>query len=188
MPGTPCLAYHPAYDSCITYPLHLIIRAFKSLFPVYISLNMVPALIFKPKQFFKNPTKYLERIITNSLRSTCFIGTYLGMFQSGMCLFYNLFPLKSNKYYTFLLGGVCGTSILLEQKSKRSELAMYSFPFAINSVYLIMMDHGKMFKIPYFDVVLCSASFSVLMGLYQIEPNHMSPFLYKIMKAVIGEY
>ncbi|KAJ2998587.1 hypothetical protein HDV02_004402 [Globomyces sp. JEL0801] len=91
-------------------------------------------------------------------------------------------------YCVTMWGGLCGFTVLFEQKPKRSELAMYSFPKGLQSFYLILLDRGNIPNIPHLDVMFGSAAMSIIMSLYQLEPHHMSSILYKIMRAIIGTY
>jgi hypothetical protein len=105
-----------------------------------------------------------------------------------MCLYHALFPNARTKYWIYVNGFLSGLSILLEQKSKRVELAIFSFPKALASWYLIMIEKNYLIWIPGTELFFGSLSMGILMSLYQLEPGHMSPAFYKLFRAVLGPY
>ena len=105
-----------------------------------------------------------------------------------MCLYSNLLPEKSTKYWVFINGFISGLSILVEQKSRRVELAIFSFPKALASFYLILIEKGFAIWIPGTEIFFGSLSMGILMSLYQLEPQHMSHPFYKMFLYVLGPY
>ncbi|KAI8899260.1 hypothetical protein BC833DRAFT_586528 [Globomyces pollinis-pini] len=188
LPGMPCCVFHPKDESCTAYCVTMWGKVFIDIVPVYLALTGIPMLILKTKSIIAKPIEYIKRIAYAVTRSSIFLASYLSFFQTGMCLFSNILPDTCNKYWTYILGGLCGFTVLFEQKPKRSELAMYSFPKGLQSFYLILLDRGNIPNIPHLDVMFGSAAMSIIMSLYQLEPHHMSSILYKIMRAIIGTY
>lgn len=82
---------------------------------------------------------------------------------------------------------LCGSSILIEQKQKRPELAMFAFPKALMSIYMIMIDYG-MYDLKGLEIGVHCFSMGTLMAFYQTEPEKMSPMFFKAFRAVLGEY
>ncbi|KAJ3272627.1 hypothetical protein HDV01_005374 [Terramyces sp. JEL0728] len=188
MPGIPCLIYHPKEDSCISCSAKKWYQVFMQMTPVYLSLNIVPVLVLKTKHFLQNPSKYLSQSFQSVLFSGTFIASYISSFQAGMCLFCNLFPSTNPKYLVYAMGAISGFTILLEQKPKRAELAMYCLPKAIQSLYEILIDKGRIIHVPHLDILGSCISWSVIMSLYQKEPHQISSILYKILRALVGTY
>ncbi|KAJ3272813.1 hypothetical protein HDV01_005241 [Terramyces sp. JEL0728] len=99
-----------------------------------------------------------------------------------------LFPKQVEKYLFYYLGIITGLSILIEQKPKRAELAMYVLPKGLQSLYTLMIQNGALIPIPHLDVIATCGAMSTIMSLYQTEPHQLSSLMYKVMKGVIGTY
>jgi hypothetical protein len=89
----------------------------------------------------------------------------------------------------YFQGLLSGLAIFLEHKSKRVELAMFSCPKALHSLYLILIDCGHDYlDFKGIELLFGSLSMGILMGLYQVESEHMSGMFSKLLKAILGEY
>jgi hypothetical protein len=86
------------------------------------------------------------------------------------------------------MGAITGLSILFEQKSKRSELAMYVLPKGIQSLYTLLVSNRIISSISHLDIIGSSMAMSIIMALYQKEPHQLSSLMYKVMKGVLGTY
>lgn len=141
MPTVPCHLLHPKEASCAIYNTSLWLRAYQKIIPVHLSLNAVPILVFKTKSLFTKPFKTLKQIIFGSLQSALFFASYITIFQSTVCLVRATRGDATDHRYVYYLLGLCsGTSIFLEQKRKRVELAMYVAPKALASFYTLMIN------------------------------------------------
>ncbi|KAJ3321084.1 hypothetical protein HDV06_004642 [Boothiomyces sp. JEL0866] len=180
-PNLPCSAIHARENSCVKYQAGVWYKTFLEMSPVYFSLNAVPTLLFKFKSV-------VERIIKSTAISSSFISTYVYMFQTGLCLHRTFFPQQKEKYLFYYLGIVTGLSILIEQKPKRAELAMYVLPKGLQSLYTLMIQNGTLIPIPHLDVIATCGAMSTIMSLYQTEPHQLSSLMYKVMKGVIGTF
>ncbi|KAJ3324637.1 hypothetical protein HDV06_006530 [Boothiomyces sp. JEL0866] len=178
MTALPCCIYHPKDDSCVKCATVKWAAVYRQMAPVYFTLNMVPLLVLKTKQLISRSVFY----------SGVFISSYTAIFQYCLCLLCNSFPTTSPKYFFYFLGAFSGLSILFEQKQKRAELAMYCLPKAVQSLYRMLVAKGKIVYVPHLEILASCVSWSVIMSLYQKEPEHVSTMLYKMMKAVLGTY
>ena len=159
------------------------------MLPVYLSLNFIPQLILKTQNLIDYPYDTFKKIVENTAISCSFLSSYVFIFQSGLCLHRNLFPHSTEpKYLFYALGFLTGFSILVEQKQKRAELAMYVLPKGMQSLYELSIDAGRLPRIHGIDLISTMASFAVIMGLIQKEPHQLSPLLYKLVKNIIGVY
>jgi len=84
------------------------------------------------------------------------------------------------------LGAISSLSILIEKKSRRSELALYALPRGLDSLYTLLCERKWLASVPNGDVMLFCLSMSGIMYYYEKEPDTMSPFLKGILKQVIG--
>jgi hypothetical protein len=110
------------------------------------------------------------------------------VYQALLCGHRNWFPNSHEKYLFYYFGAITGLSILVEQKSKRAELAMYVLPKGLQSFYTLLIANGNIMPIPYLDVISTCTAMSMIMSLYQKEPHQLSPLMYRFLKAVIGTY
>jgi len=161
-------------------------RVFRNMLPVYTSLHLVPMLLLRTKHFLKEPIKLLTRTGIASLKSGGFFATFISLYQYQICLHRNLMAagwVTSNpKLLYYVAGMICaGVSIFIEEKKRRSELALYVLPKAMQSLYEIMYQRKLMFKMKHFEVIMCSMAMGVIMAFYQHEPEVLSSFVRKIM-------
>lgn len=53
LPTVPCVVFHPKHENCQTNVLYLAVNAFRNILPMHLSLNTIPALLFKPMVIYK---------------------------------------------------------------------------------------------------------------------------------------
>ncbi|KAL5035403.1 hypothetical protein RTP6_003105 [Batrachochytrium dendrobatidis] len=189
MPICPCKIFHPSDLSCTRYCLLLWIKVFWGILPVYGSLNGVPLLLFNTKSFLKTPGYHVLRVLKSSLRSSVFLATYVNAFQSLVCFSRNLSPNNPDLRYTYyIMGTLAGLAILIEHPSRRTELAMYTLPKGVQSLYILLLNRGRMVALKGLDVVGSCCAMSVLMSVYQVEPHQMSSMMHRLMRGLLGDY
>ncbi|KAJ3021611.1 hypothetical protein HKX48_008180 [Thoreauomyces humboldtii] len=196
LPIVPCSVMHPTDVSHAAYNFKVACQVAKDIAPVYAALNFVPMLLLKPQTFAKNPAALTARNIRATLRSTLFLVVYVVVFQSGICLQRSIatspssavpaFLRRDHRGFYYILGLIASSSIFLEQKGRRAELAMYVLPKGLQSLWLVLHQRGCVFKVPYFEVWMASGAMGMLMSLYQAEPHRMSTLLFKVMEKTIG--
>ncbi|KAJ3217970.1 ATP-binding cassette, sub-B (MDR TAP), member 8, partial [Clydaea vesicula] len=191
-----CAVLHPTHSSCTKYNASLSKKVFCDIFPVYASLNIVPLVIFRGKSFVKSPVASLVRAVKSSTQSSFFLAVFVVVYMSLICLQRKLilgntvknisknFFLSDNKLWYYLFGIICSSSIFLEKKGRRSELAMYVLPKGVASLYLVLLNRGYLIKVKHFDTILHSLAMGTIMSFYQTEPEAISSLLYKIMRNV----
>ena len=184
----PCLFFHPLADRCVIHCAKLFTRNIKEMAPVYFSLTFIPMAIFTPTKLITHTWQQLRRIMEATATSSIFIASLITCLQTGLCLYCNIVPTWKTKHFIIPLTMISSLTIFIEQKKKRAELAMFVFPKAIQSLYLTMIDKKYLISLPGLEVVSFAGALSVIMSLYQTEPQDISSLLYKIMLQVIGEY
>ncbi|RUP50008.1 hypothetical protein BC936DRAFT_140734 [Jimgerdemannia flammicorona] len=132
------------------------------------------------------PVKLLTRTGIASLKSGAFFATFVSLYQYQICAHRNLFKagwVSSNpKLLYYFAGVVCAAvSIFIEDKKRRSELALYVLPKAMQSLYEIMYQRKLMFRMKHFEIGMCSVAMGIIMAFYQHEPDVLSPFVRKVM-------
>ena len=89
---------------------------------------------------------------------------------------------KDNRFIYFIAGIVCSSSIFIEKKSRRSELALYTLPRAIDSLYLIMTEKKWLSGIKNGELYLFMTSMGLIMYFYEKYPNSLSSLLHSFLK------
>ena len=95
--------------------------------------------------------------------------------------------LKDSKFLYWFAGAVASLSILIERKSRRSELALYAFPRGADSLYMILYDHQLVFKVPQGEQLLFAISMAVIMFFYENDRKSLSPLVTKLMERFLPE-
>ncbi|KAG7392088.1 hypothetical protein PHYPSEUDO_002312 [Phytophthora pseudosyringae] len=180
----PCRLVHANADSCAVGALLCFKRAFQKTFPLYLSLFIVPGVVIHFKRFLRAPFRTLARSTLNATRSNCFLASFVTLYLSLVCVHRRVVS-KDHRFIYYLAGLGASTTILLEPKSRRSELALYVLPRALDSLAMILHDRGVCSGFKYGEVALFSASMSVMMYCYELEKESMSPFLYSTMKRFL---
>ena len=110
------------------------------------------------------------------VRSTIFLAAFVMLYQATICIQRNLVNTDHKAIY-YIAGLVSSTSILIEKKSRRSELALYVLPRAVDSLYMQLLDRKWMAHVPNFEIALFCVAMGGLMHFYRHAPNTMSPAL-----------
>ncbi|KAJ3280352.1 hypothetical protein HK104_000738 [Borealophlyctis nickersoniae] len=197
MPAIPCSVLHPNAESCTKYNVALFAKVFWGIAPVYAALNLVPMLLLKAPSVMKSPIPYFRRALLGTARSSTFLSTFVVIYMTGICIVRNVLfnPILSKRYglhdhkaIYYILGMLCSSSILIEPKPRRAELAMYVLPKGLQSAWEVLYNRGRMVKVPFFDVWMACGGMALLMSVYQTEPERMSSLLFKFMEKVLGRY
>ncbi|KAF9426178.1 hypothetical protein BGZ94_006846 [Podila epigama] len=187
----PCAGLHPSQHSCRTYNFQLLIHVLRSIGPVYATLNFVPLLVLRLKLLMKDPARIISKTSFNTFRSSLFLAIFVTMYQVQICLHRNLIkaglPLGNSKYLYGLFGATCaGTAIMVEQESRRAELAMYVAPKAATSLYMILYQKNWIKGVKHWEVMMFSFAMSIIMSFYQQEEQVLSPFVTKLIYHILG--
>jgi len=193
----PCEMVHPWADSCLWTEVLRFKDVFALMAPVYAGLHLIPPLLFKRKQFMKDPLPLLLKSVKGTIRSGCFISTFVCIFQSLVCFRHQTWwfgqtlpkPLRAlwlTKYYYWVLGATTCLSLFIEEKKRRGELAMYVMPKALEAAWSIARRRAYVPFIPGGEVLLTSAALSMVMSTYQHEPGMLSGLVRTIMYQFVG--
>ena len=107
-----------------------------------------------------------------------------------VCILRDLINLKyvsnDNKYFYWLIGFLASSSIFIEHKKRRSELALYAIPRGTEALYQNLYNRRLIFKVPYFEVGLFSAAMGLVVAFFQTEPGMLSGILEGLLGRVDG--
>ncbi|KAF9406971.1 hypothetical protein BGZ94_002885, partial [Podila epigama] len=164
----PCAVLHPRYDSCRINNAERFYQVTKNILPVYATLNFVPLLVLRLKRLMADPVNVLSKTSFNTFRSSIFLAVYVVIYQSQICGHRNLvkngWMQSNNKYLYWLFGVTCsGAAIMVEQESRRAELAMYVLPKAAESLFKILYQKNWIKAVRHWEVLMFSFSMSLIM-------------------------
>ncbi|PCH40706.1 hypothetical protein WOLCODRAFT_24216 [Wolfiporia cocos MD-104 SS10] len=214
-PFVPCSALHPWLDSCTLTQLDRFVAVVRWMLPIYGALHLIPMLLFRRDRVLREPARMLLRAALGTARSSTFLGVFVFIYQSAFCLKHNLFndltalrslppsssllamlaqlvpqpavdALASRKSY-YVLGLLSGLSLLVEDKRRREELAMYVLPRGLESTWLTARGRGWVGRTGQWgEVLLSAAGMGMVMSIYQNEPQHLSGLVRRILYQFIG--
>lgn len=192
----PCEVIHPDIDGCLPNNIGRWFAVFKMWLPIYSSLHFIPTIILRLKAVLKDPKRMFIRTSIGSLRSSAFLATFVVIYQAAICIHRNLYHhapipgirniLPTSKYMYWFFGLLPGLSLFIEEKRRRSELAMYVTPKALESIWRIWQSHRVVPHIPYGEVYLAAIGMSTIMTFYQKEPECLSSLLQRVMFRLMG--
>ncbi|KIK70861.1 hypothetical protein GYMLUDRAFT_32929 [Collybiopsis luxurians FD-317 M1] len=205
-----CAAIHPAQTSCWSVPTVRFFEVAKWMLPIYGALHFVPAVLFKRSTFMKNPWKVLIKAAIGTGRSSSFLGLFVIIYQGINC-FKNqsheylstlssdspLYPIvqtipKSvidlliSKYSFFVPGLFSGLALLLEEKRRRPELAMYVLPKGLESLWIVATGKVGLKRWKGSESLLTAIGMAMVMSTYQNDPQHLSGLVRRILYQFIG--
>jgi hypothetical protein len=181
LPLIPCSVLHPRTESCVVHNLHTFFSTAKKTLPIYATLTFVPMVVLQFVKLFKDPFTLLRKGVLSCLRSTVFLALFCAMYQVVICMQRN-FVSKDHRVAYFLAGIISSMSIFIEKKSRRSELALYTLPRAVDSFYMQLLDRKWMASVPHGDLVLFCTAMSGLAYFYHNQTSVMSPTLLWVLK------
>lgn len=97
-----------------------------------------------------------------------FLAVFVAVYQSQICGHRNLvkngWVTGNNKYMYWIFGVTCSASaIMVEQESRRAELAMYVLPKAAESLYKILYQKNWVKGVRHWEVMMFSFAMSLIM-------------------------
>jgi len=181
----PCSLLHPQQSYCSLQALEVFLSCFKKLLPLYATLTSLPLIGMNPGKFLKSPLTKLWLFTLSTLRSTTFLSTFVAGYMSIICLHRKIVN-TDHRFIYWLAGFICSLSILIEKKSRRSELALYALPRGLDSLYTLLCDRKWLASLPYGDVLLFCFSIGGIMYYYEREPNTMSPLVRSFITKILN--
>ncbi|POY71390.1 hypothetical protein BMF94_5702 [Rhodotorula taiwanensis] len=116
------------------------LRAFLDAFAIYLPVHAVPLLLFRTRRLWRHPRSGIFQILEGASRSSAFLATFVASIYTAVCLVRTQLPRAIPGIPQQRLDGgsavqagclVCGLSILLENKHRRKEMALYTAPRAL---------------------------------------------------------
>jgi hypothetical protein len=187
----PCYIAHPETPFCTSNFQRTVIRAFKRVFPLYLSLTFVPMFVLRFWSLLKHPGGMIYKGLSSALRSSAFVVMFVTSYMEMTCVHRKVLAalgMKDIRFLYWLYGMISGSAVLLEVKSRRSELALYCLPRALDSFYLGLVDRKLLFTVPRGELLLFCFSMSVLMFYREFHSQNLSPLLLKILHFFVPSH
>ncbi|KAG8987738.1 hypothetical protein FRB93_004398 [Tulasnella sp. JGI-2019a] len=203
-PFASCSAIHPHYNSCTKTGLMRLYEVAKWIAPMYGALHFIPMLVFRRKIFANAPLKMTIKALLGTLRSSTFLGAFVMIYQSYICLLHAVHALPipgktgdairklvAAKPLWWLGGFLSGLSLFVEERKRREELAMYVLPKGLESGF--KMFRSNVFGVPTkrkkgwkSDFALSAAGMGMVMSTYQHSPQHLSGLVRRVLYQLVG--
>jgi len=169
----PCSLLHPQQPYCSLQFVDVFLSCFKKILPLYATLTCLPLIGMDIGKFLKAPLSKLWVFALSTIRSTTFLSSFVAIYMSTICLHRKMVN-TDHRFIYWLAGLLASTSILIEKKSRRFELALYALPRGLDSLYTLLCDRKWLASLPYGDVLLFCLSMASIMYYYEREPITMS--------------
>jgi len=203
----PCYLIHPWIDNCRNVPIDRFLSVFQWMLPIYGALHFIPMLLFKRKEVAHNPTTMLSKAALGTGRSSTFLATFVVIYQTYFCAKNNAFEallgLRGHiprwiidiciSKSSFWVGGfLAGLALFVEERRRRAELAMYVLPKALESAWKVARGKGYLpgseatRKSGMGESLLTAIGMAMVMNTYQIDPQHLSGLVRRILYQFVG--
>ena len=136
-----CSILHPGH-SCQSHWISFVLNHMRTIsLKFYLPLNIISTLVFNRAKLISDPRTTSVRVAKSVFRSACFLSLYCGNAWFFQCIFRRLGVL--HKWFVpFAMAFASGLTILIEEKSRRLELAMYCLSPTLQALYNLALQSG----------------------------------------------
>lgn len=199
-------------DSCTINVLRRFLRAWKTSLGIYLPVFTVPVLLFQRRQMMEAPMRTGVRILVNSSRSAGFLSSFIGLTWAGVCVGRSegMLRMLRGVYGRLGWGGLsrteldgrvapqlgsmlAGLSILVENKKRRGEMALYVATRALCATVDQILPRWLRTRIlanPWVSLWVERVSFSLSVGLITCaivhHPDYVRGIVQGILKYAVG--
>eukprot|EP01137_Pigoraptor_chileana_P019424 Opistho-2@80448 len=169
--SVPCSAHgHPWNADHRTMYFDLWLKAFLAAFKLYAPLFFIPALLYQRKGL----SSLALRTLPDTGRSAAFIATFATSFCLYFCVFRNLLGANYVPTNGFVPGFLASfSSLLIERKNRRAELALYCANHAASAVVNMLVSRGLVRRRQHMDGVIVASSLATLLYFHAKKPDHI---------------
>ncbi len=136
-------------------------------------------------QFLKKPVGSLAQALASTVRSSTFLASFVAIYMAVICATRRVMPVD-NKLTYYFAGLVSSLSVLIEEKSRRSELALYVLPRAMDSLFMILQDRRWLSSLRHGESLLFCASMAGLMFFHQREQSSLGGLARRGLGILMG--
>ena len=199
LPYLPPAVLNPWIEGILPMAVERFYMIFLDILPVYASLHFIPALTLKRKQFQHDPGEAVLRTTLSSFRSAAFLSTFVVIYHTWFSSKHALYRLYGSDLPRWLssflvskqslwVGGFLTCAALgVEERKRRSELAMYVLPKGMESAWTMARRKRWIPHIPLGPEMLVAFGTASLMQAYTHEEAHvMSGLVHTLIYQFIG--
>jgi hypothetical protein len=183
----PCTEIHPGVE-CNEFALYYSWNCLPVALKFYAPIHILPMLIFKRKQLLSDPVPVLLKTLKATCKSSAFICVYQFTLIRTICLLNHYY--KAHRISTVVISAILASlSLLIEEKSRRLELALYLVPHCGRSIYNALKERGLFNESQrrYLITIVFSISSAILMYLYQNRKQVLKPSLTSLLNQILGD-
>ncbi|OCF43564.1 hypothetical protein I317_02582 [Kwoniella heveanensis CBS 569] len=194
--AVPCEMVHPWVDSCPETNFRRFFAVFRFMLPVYSALHIIPMLVLRRHHVKRDPLRMIARAIWGITRSCSFLGVFVAIYQVLFCLRTQsieqgwgsgwLQTALKRKETFWVMGFSTCLSLLVEEKKRRAELAMYVLPRALESAWSSARKRAWVPIVPFGETILGAAAMAMVMDAYKHQPDAMSGIVKKLLFQLVG--
>jgi hypothetical protein len=183
----PCSVLHPHTSSCTYASVLTFKNAFARSYPVYATVFGFAAL-YRMRQSLRAPGATLLHVAKSSVQSTTFLAAFVAACMALVCLDRRVFPREVWQSY-WGLSFIASSCIWIERKSRRSELALYVLPRALDSAYLILTSRRPALRVAdgLKRYALFAAACGGLFHYFLHQPKALHPLLLKVLDVLVDK-
>ncbi|KAA1110808.1 hypothetical protein PGT21_032124 [Puccinia graminis f. sp. tritici] len=200
-------------ESCTINVLRRFLKAWKTSLGIYLPVFTVPVLLFQRKKILRAPVRTAFRILLNSSRSAGFLSSFVGLTWAGVCIGRSR---GMHELLNMILRGtglgdpitgtdldgrvapqlgslLAGFSILIENKKRRGEMALYVATRALCATVDEILPRWLRRRIivnRWVSIWVERISFSVSIGIITCaivhHPDYVRGIVQGILKYAIG--
>jgi len=155
--------YHSWQPNCHQAQLEVLYHSVLYSFKLYAPLYFATALLTRKKKEY-----FIKKLYKEILQSTAFLSSNAFFYLLFFCLVrkvFGRFYVPTVGFLPGLLASFC--AIMIERKSRRGALAIYMLNQGFDTTFNMLKAAGLAKHIEYGEVMIFSASLSVLMYLYR---------------------
>lgn len=192
----PCSVTHPWTESCSWTIFERFFRTFRYMLPVYGALHLIPPLVLRRQSFARHPVRMLARIVLGISRSCSFLGFFIIINQWLFCMRTRalesaLMPgaikrIVARKETFWVMGFLNALSLFAEERKRRTELAMYVFPKALESAWAAARKRAWVPVVPFGDTILGASAMAMVMDSYEHSPESLSGIVRRLLFQLVG--
>ena len=186
IPCVPCELMHRS-TGCRGCPAHAIAASadtFRKCFPFYLSIHLVPFAVLNAAKALRDPVGTVAKATTATVRSTAFISAFVGVYMGSVCA-HRFVAGRDHRAVYYAAGLAAASSLFIEKKSRRAELALYLMPRAIDSLVSTMSGKRLLPAVPHAELLLFCGVSAGLMHLYENEPDTLASFLRSTIRRFV---
>lgn len=199
----PCEVVHGKLGNTASCTVNILKRwtaAWKQSLQLYLPVHLIPIVIFSYRRLLRTPSLIVKPLL-GAARSASFLATFVALAWTGICTGRTLigprlpFPqqLWDSGLAMSLSTFICGWSVLLENKRRRSEMALFVAPRAlytvIDKVLPSKLLRNQGFKLAReLERIVFSLSAATIITFQVYRPEHIRGFVRSMAKYLVGNW